>query len=269
MTAYAEVIGDPIAQSKSPLIHGFWLNKLGLEAQYRRQLVTPAELSEFLARRADDPDWRGCNVTMPHKTGVLDLVADPGNVRDSIGAMNTIVRNPDGSIFGTNTDAAGFFAPIADLPLGGAHIAVVGTGGAALAVLFALSRAEVATVTMIARAPLKGAALLARFGLKGQVVGIEAPLPPVALLVNASALGMAGLPAYAPDLSVLPDSALVYDLVYAPIETLLLKAAAVRGLETIGGLDMLVGQAAVAFELFFGAEAPRAFDDELRALLTA
>ena len=269
MTAYAEVIGDPIAQSKSPLIHGFWLKNLGLKAEYRRQLVTTAELADFLARRADDPDWRGCNVTMPHKIGVLDLVSDPGGVRDSIGAMNTIVRNPDGSVFGTNTDAAGFFAPIADFSLDGAHVAVVGTGGAALAVLFALARARVGSVTMIARAPLKAAALLARFGLKGQVIGLDAPLPPVDLLVNASALGMAGLPAYAPDLSGLPANALVYDLVYAPIETPLLKSAAARGLETIGGLDMLVGQAAVAFELFFGAQAPRAFDDELRILLTA
>ena len=171
---------------------------------------------------------------MPHKIGVLDLVADP-RVRATIGAMNTIIRNPDGSIFGTNTDAAGFFAPIADLPLGrcacrgGRHRRC----GPCRAVRTVARRSRNGHDDC-AR-PLKGAALLARFGLKGQVIGIEAPLPPVALLVNASALGMAGLPTYAPDLSVLPDSALVYDLVYAPIETCLLKAAAARGLETIGG----------------------------------
>jgi shikimate dehydrogenase len=267
--AYAEVIGDPIAQSKSPLIHGFWLEKLGIDAAYRACHVRPDDLADYVARRRDDATWRGCNVTIPHKVAVMDLVDDPGGVRGSIGAMNTIVRGDDGALFGTNTDAAGFYAPISDVDLAGAPIAVIGAGGAARAVLFALARAGVGPVTILNRSPLKAAGLLAAFGLKGQALALDAPLPPVNLLVNASSLGMTGQPPLDIDLSPLPPDALVYDIVYAPLETALLRQAGERGLETVDGLDMLVGQAAVAFELFFGAPAPRAHDAELRERLIA
>src|SRR3546814_697748 len=107
---FAEVIGDPIAQSKSPLIHGFWLDALGLPGRYERRHVTPETLAAYIAERRADPDWRGCNVTIPHKVAVMDLIDDPGNVRGTIGAMNTVVHQPDGSLIGTNTDAAGFYA---------------------------------------------------------------------------------------------------------------------------------------------------------------
>ena len=114
---YAEVIGDPIAQSKSPAIHRFWLDALGIEADYRCAHVTPDALAGYIAERRGDPDWRGCNVTLPHKLAVMELVDDPGGVRDSIGAMNTVLRQADGSLIGTNTDAGGFAAPIAGLDL--------------------------------------------------------------------------------------------------------------------------------------------------------
>ena len=266
---YAEVIGNPISHSKSPLIHKFWLEKCGVEGDYRTCHVRPEDLADFIARRRDDVDWRGCNVTIPHKIAVMDLVDDPGDVRGSIGAMNTVLRDPKGRLTGTNTDAAGFYAPLATLDLSGASVAVVGTGGAARAVLFALGRADVGDVHVIARSPMKGAALLAGFGLKGKVQGFDAPLPPASLLVNASSLGMTGQPGYAPDLSPLPDDGIVYDLVYAPLETPLLAAAQDAGLDTIDGLEMLIGQAAFAFELFFGKPAPREHDDALRAMLTA
>lgn len=266
---YAEVIGDPISHSKSPLIHKFWLGKLEIAGDYRTCHVRPDDLLDFIARRRDDADWRGCNVTIPHKIAVMDLVDDPGDVRGTIGAMNTVLRDPQSRLTGTNTDAAGFYAPLSDVPLQGASVAVIGTGGAARAVLFALGKAAVGPVTMIARSPLKAVALLAQFGLKGGVQGFDAPVPPVALLANASSLGMVGQPDYAPDLSALPDDAVVYDLVYAPLETPLLAAAHDAGLDTIDGLEMLIGQAAFAFELFFGKPAPREHDDELRALLTA
>ena len=266
---YAEVIGDPIAQSKSPLIHNFWLKALGLPGDYRRFHVPVDELADYIAGACADADWRGCNVTMPHKQAVMDLVDDPGNIRGTIGAMNTIVRQPDGSVIGTNTDAAGFYAPLAELDLEGAPIAVVGAGGAARAVLFALARAHVGKVTILNRSPLKAMGLLATFGLKGEVLALDAPLPPVSLLVNSSSLGMAGQPPLTLDLSPLPEDAIVYDLVYSPLQTGLLKAAAARGLDTVDGLDMLIGQAALAFELFFGAAPPEGRDEELRALLLA
>jgi shikimate dehydrogenase len=268
-TPHAQVIGDPIVQSKSPLIHGFWIEALGIDAAYTHAHVTAEGLADFLAQARADPDWRGCNVTMPHKLAIMDLVDDPGGVRDSIGAMNTILRGENGALIGTNTDAAGFFAPLAEFDLADAPVAVVGAGGAARAVLFALARAGVGPVTLINRSPLKAAGLLARFGLKGDVVPLDTSVPPVALLVNASPLGMTGQPPLTLDLSELPDDSVVYDIVYTPLETALLAEARACGLETVDGLEMLIGQAALAFELFFGAAPPRERDPELRALLTA
>ncbi|OYX38748.1 MULTISPECIES: shikimate dehydrogenase [unclassified Sphingomonas] len=264
---YAEVIGDPIAHSKSPVIHGFWLKALGIDADYRACHVTPETLSAYFADRSADPAWCGCNVTIPHKIAALDHVADPGGVRASIGAINTVARNEQGVVFGTNTDAGGFYAPIAGLDVTGAPIVVIGAGGAARAILFALSRLGVGKVTVLNRNVLKAAALLASFGLKGDALPLGAPLPPAALVVNASALGMKGQPPLAIDLDPLPDNAVVYDIVYAPLETPLLEAARARGLDTVDGLEMLIGQAALAFEILFGVEPPRDRDDDLRALL--
>jgi shikimate dehydrogenase len=265
---YAEVIGDPISHTKSPAIHGFWLEALGIEADYRAQHVRPEDLAAYFAARRDDPAWRGCNITVPHKAVALDHVEDRGGIRESIGAINTVIRAEDGALVGTNTDAGGFYAPIAGMELEGAHVALVGAGGAARAILFALSKLGVGRVTILNRNVLKAARLLAAFGLKGDAVPLDAPLPPAVLLVNASSLGMAGQPPLDLDLAPLPKDALVYDAVYAPLETDLLAQARERELVTVDGLEMLVAQAALAFELFFGAEPPRGRDDELRALLT-
>lgn len=265
---YAEVIGDPIAHSKSPLIHRFWLDALGIDGDYRATHVTPDALGDHIAARAADPDWRGCNVTLPHKIAVMDHVGDPGDIRSSIGAMNTIIRQ-DGGLIGTNTDAAGFYAPIAGMDLRGKTVAVIGAGGAARAVLFALKKAGVAKVTIRCRQPLKGMVLLDKMNMAGEAKSLGTPIPPCVLLVNASPLGQQGQPPLDIDIFQLPHSATVYDLVYAPVETALLIQAEEFGLETIDGLDMLVGQAAAAFELFFGVAPPRERDDELRALLTA
>ena len=126
-------------------------------------------------------------------------------------------------------------------------------------------------MTILNRNVLKAAALLSSFGLKGQALPLDATIPSAALLVNASALGMTGQPTLDLDLGGLPEDAVVYDLVYAPLETPLLAAARARDLDTVDGLDMLIGQAALAFELFFGAAPPRdeASDSRLRTLLTA
>lgn len=265
-TPYAEVIGDPIDHSKSPLIHNFWIEKLSISAEYRKTGVAAADLPQFIADRRKDKFWRGCNVTIPHKLAVMDLVDDPGHVRETIGAMNTVLRTDD-RLIGTNTDAAGFYAPLADTNLAGADVVVIGSGGAAHAILFALSLCDVRSVTLMARNALKAAALLARFGLKGKVSAISAALPPAQLVVNTSPLGMDGYVSPEWDVSRLAEGAIVYDIVYAPLTTPLITAAEDYGLETIDGLEMLVGQAATAFELFFGQGAPRAFDAELRQKL--
>lgn len=267
MTAYAEVIGDPIKHSKSPLIHGFWLQKLGIVADYRVHHVLAEDLATYFDNRSGDPDWRGCNITIPHKIAALDHVTDPGGVRQSIGAINTVFRGEKGELVGTNTDAAGFFAPISEDEWAHRDAVVIGAGGAARAILFALAQADIGSVTILARSPLKAAALLSHFGLKGQVLKMDAPLPPAELLVNSSPLGMTGQPPLDINLSPLPEDAVVYDIVYSPLETSLLKQARGLGLDTVDGLDMLIGQAAFAFELFFGQAPPADCEDELRTLL--
>lgn len=273
MTAagYAEVIGDPIAHSKSPLIHRFWLKALGIDADYRATRVPAAGLGDFFAERAADPAWRGCNVTLPHKVAALDHVADADGLRASIGAINTVFRQADGTLAGANTDAVGFWAPIAalGLDLAGRPVTVIGAGGAARAVLWALARVGAGPVTIMNRDPSKGAALLARFGLKGQALPLGPAAPPSALLVNASSLGMTGQPPLHLDLAALPPDAVVYDVVYNPSHPPLLTSALARELVVIGGLEMLIGQAAVAFSILYDMEPPREQDGELRALLTS
>lgn len=267
---YAEVIGDPISHSKSPLIHNFWLRELGIDAEYRAMRVRPEGLSDYLSVRTTDAQWRGCNVTIPHKCAVLDHVDDPGGIGAQMGAANTLFRTADGSIICTNTDVGGFWLPLDHVDLGGAHVVVIGAGGAARAILSALARAGIGEVTIIARNALKALPLLTAFGLKGQVQSFGDALPrDAALLVNSSPLGMTGQPPLAFDLDRLPADAIVYDIVYAPVETALLAAARHRGLATIDGLVMLIGQAALAFELFFGVMPPENVDAALRARLRA
>lgn len=266
---YAEVIGDPIAHSKSPLIHNFWLNALEIEAEYRKTHVTPEGLAAyFLARRAD-PDWLGCNVTIPHKIAVMDYVDDPGSVRTRIGAVNTIASETGGPLIGTNTDAGGFLQPLLRDKWKGQSAVLVGAGGAARAILFALTSLGVPDIIIMARDADKGQALLDRAGVAGRVIGMADALPAADLLVNSTSLGMVGQPVLDLDLAPLPPHATVYDIVYAPLETGLLGAARARGLRTLDGLEMLIGQAALAFDIFFDAQAPRELDTELRARLLA
>ena len=265
---FAEVIGDPIGHSKSPLIHRFWLQAAGIDGDYRKVQVLAPEIADYFSRRRDDPAWRGCNVTVPHKVAVLDHVEDRGGLRGTVGAANTILRDGE-SLVATNTDVGGFYAPIADLDLAGQPVTVIGAGGAARAILFALARMDVGPVTVLNRNPLKAAGLLTTFGLKGRALPLSAEIEPCALLVNASTLGMVGQPPLDVDLSALPDDALVYDAVYTPLDTPLLAQARARGLETVDGLEMLVAQAGLAFELFFGQAPPRDREEELRAMLIA
>jgi shikimate dehydrogenase len=266
---YAEVIGDPIAHSKSPLIHNFWLGKLGIYAEYRACRVRPEELADYFAQRRSDPDWRGCNVTMPHKGEVMHNVDDADEIGIAIGAMNTVFRDSSGYLVGTNTDPAGFYEPISRLELLDATVVIIGAGGAARAVLHALKGHGIGYLQILNRSIEKSQALLREAGASYQAIPFDSPLPVADLLVNSSALGMKGYPALSLDLSNLPPTAVIYDLVYAPLETELLKQARSRGLTTINGLAMLIGQAAIAFEKFFGQPAPREYDAELRALLTA
>ena len=266
---YAEVIGDPIAHSKSPIIHNFWLEKLDIEAEYRKTHVTHDELAGYFLKRRADPNWLGCNITIPHKVAAMDYVTDPSNVGGLIGAMNTVACETGGPLIGTNTDAGGFLAPLQRLKWKGESALVIGSGGAARAVLYALDQIGVKDTSVMARNAEKARSLMQDIGIEGHIIGMDEPVPAVDLLINTSPLGMTGQAPLAIDLSPLPTDSIVYDIVYAPLDTPLLEQARARGLRTIDGLEMLIGQAALAFEIFFDAPAPREHDEELRARLVA
>ncbi|EIZ81131.1 shikimate 5-dehydrogenase [Novosphingobium sp. Rr 2-17] len=279
---YAEVIGDPIAQSKSPTIHGFWLDALALPGRYDRALVTADGLADYIAARRSDPDWRGCNVTMPHKQAVIPLLDRLDPLAATIGAVNTVVREVDGTLTGYNTDAPGFLEPLAQR-LADTHLVrmarVLGTGGAARAIVAALA-AEGFVIVLAGRDPAKARALLDELAPVGEhyAIGFDHFADPTDfafddrtqlfdVVVNASPLGMTGQPPLAFDFSHAPPGSVIYDIVTSPLDTGFLQAARVAGFPTVDGLAMLIGQAAVAFTHFFGAHPPRDRDDALRALI--
>lgn len=281
--AYAEVIGDPIAQSKSPKIHGFWLAKLGIEADYRAAHVTPDALADYLAERRADPHWLGCNVTMPHKQAVMPFIERIEALAAQIGAVNTVYPGSDGGLGGTNTDAEGFLEPLRG-HLEQAHYfrmaRILGTGGAARAIIAALA-GHGFTLVVAGRDPGKARALLDELAPQGEHHAIdlahfadptEFPFDDregcLDLVINASSLGMVGQPPLAFDWSHAPPGAIAYDIVTAPLDTPFLQAARASRHRTIDGLAMLIGQAAVAFERFFGQPPPRQHDAELRTILT-
>lgn len=265
--AYAEVIGDPIAQSKSPAIHNFWLARLGIDAEYRACHVRAAGLADYFAGRRGDPAWRGCNITMPHKQAAMPLLDAIDAAAARIGAVNTVVPSPSGGLCGFNTDMPGFLEPLGDDTFG--VVTVIGAGGAARAILAGLAQRGVQWVSLQNRSLDKGKALLAEFGLKGCVVQPGEAVAAADLLINTSSLGMAGFPPMPPVERQVADGGTVYDIVTTPIETDLLLRARARGLRTIDGLAMLIGQAAFAFEKFFGTLPSRGDDAALRAVLTA
>lgn len=264
----AGVIGWPVAHSKSPIIHRFWLGKLGLDGDYGRFPVHPDDLGAAIAALSA-LGLRGVNVTVPHKQAVIGFLDGLDASAAAIGAVNCVQVAADGRLMGYNTDIDGILAPIVGLDLDGRSVTVVGAGGAARAALAALQQRRVGNVTVINRTLATAQALLDDLKIFGEVVPHGYRLAPAALLINASSLGMARQAPLEIDLAALGADVVVFDCVYAPLCTPLLAAAAARGLRTIDGLQMLVEQAAAAFELFFGAPPPREYDGELRALLTA
>ena len=281
---YAEVIGDPIAQSKSPAIHNFWLAKLGIDAEYRACHVKSDQLADYLSARRAYLQWRGCNVTRPHKQAVMPLLHSVEQPAARVGAVNTIYPAFDRLLAGQNTDVAGFLEPLEPMlaqPSLMRMARVFGAGGAARAVVAALA-ARGFIIVLAARDPAKARALLDELapGADHHAVDLAHFTPATDfafddragifdLVVNASPLGMAGQAALQLDFSHVPPGAVVYDIVTHPLDTPLLAEARARGLATIDGLSMLIGQAAAAFEMFFGQPAPRQHDAELRGLLTA
>jgi shikimate dehydrogenase len=271
---FAEVIGDPIAQSKSPLIHKYWLDQLDIGGDYVRTCVPANELASFLDVRRSDPDWRGCNVTIPHKQSVIPLVDRLDAGPEAIGAVNCVVPE-DGALVGYNTDIDGIAAALDSTELGGRKAALIGAGGAARAVISYLASRGVGRIALVARNPERAETLRTLAPcLDAHVFAfdhVDAAFDGAAAIINASPLGMAGshpMPQFVLD-AVWSHAAAttVFDLVTTPAETEFVSAGAAGGGHPVDGLTMLVGQAARAFELFFGAPAPPP-DQALRDLLT-
>ena len=270
----AGVIGSPIAHSRSPALHGYWLQRYGLKGFYIPMDVAQADLGRVL-QTLPLMGFVGLNVTIPHKETVLalaDIVTDRAAL---IGAANTLIFRKDGSIHADNTDGAGF---IANLRQNAPHwqpqagpAAVFGAGGAARAVIAALIEVGVPEIRLANRTRARAEALRADFGAKVVVhdwVQAGNMLEAVATVVNTTALGMVGKPDFRVPLDALSPKALVTDTVYTPLKTALLIEAEELGCTVVDGLGMLLHQAAPGFERWFG-QRPEVDEATRQAVLRA
>ena len=253
----AGVMGWPVAHSRSPLIHNYWLQKYGLAGSYVQLAVQPDQLAVALSGLAA-MGFKGCNVTIPHKIEALGLIRSADANARRVGAVNTVVVQPDGSLKGLNTDGYGYIQSLLDAQpdwrADAGPVVVLGAGGAARAVVLALADHGAKEIRLINRTPDKAEAMAAEFGAPVKAVPWQqrhAALNGAALLVNTTSRGMHGYPPLDIDLSALPSHALVSDIIYAPLATPLLLAAKARGNPTVGGLGMLLNQARPAFEAWF------------------
>jgi shikimate dehydrogenase len=268
MTIRAGVIGWPVGHSLSPKLHGFWLRRYGIDGSYEALPVAPEKLEPGLAALIE-AGYAGVNVTVPHKEGALALCDEADPAARSIGAANTLVFR-DGRIHGSNSDAFGFLENLRQGHPGwradAGPAVVLGAGGAARAIVWALLDQGAPKVRVVNRTLARAETLAEELGGPirprdwSQLAGA---LTDAALLVNTTSLGMRGQPPLEIDLGALPANALVTDIVYAPLETELLRAARARGNPAVDGLGMLLHQARPGFEAWFGV-APEV-TPELRA----
>lgn len=270
MTKAACIIGWPVAHSRSPLIHNYWIKQHGLDAEYRREEVAPEAFAEFV-KNLRERGYVGANVTVPHKEAALTLTQPDERAR-GVGAANTLWY-VDGTLRSTNTDVEGFLANLDSATPGwdrGLENAVVlGAGGGARAVVFALLARDVQRVYVVNRTIDRAKTLQKQFGARVKPAAwdeITGLLGSAGLLVNTTTLGMVGQPPLEINLRC-PASLVVADLVYTPLVTKLLATARERGLRTADGLGMLLHQAVRGFELWFGVKPE--VTAELRALVEA
>lgn len=262
----AGILGWPAAHSRSPRLHGFWLRRHGIDGAYVPLPVAPDHFAAAVPALAT-LGFRGANVTIPHKEAAFALCDDLAPSARRAGAVNTLVFEA-GRILGSNTDGFGFLENLAAQRPGwradAGPAVLLGAGGAARAIAAALLDAGCPRLVLVNRTPARAEALARALG--GPVaVAAAPPLAGAALLVNTTALGMAGQPPLDLDLAPLPATAVVADIVYVPRRTALLRAARARGLATVDGLGMLLHQARPGFEAWFGT-APRV-DAELAAFV--
>ena len=265
---YAEVIGDPIVQSLSPTIHGFWLEALGIDATYGRRQVTRADLPAYLEERRADENWRGSNVTMPLKLDAAALADEVTDRAVAAGAANVLMMR-EGRLAAANTDVGAIAILLTRLYESKARmgsVTLLGNGGAARAALVALKLVGISAVRIQARDLAEAVKLAVEFGLQAEPAPFTAPIVSDGL-INATPLGMPGRDCLNCDLHRMPADGWVLDMVTEPAVTPLIEAARAQKLRTACGLDMLVEQAATSFKLFFDADAPRDRDEQLWQLL--
>ncbi|PNG25395.1 shikimate dehydrogenase [Methylocella silvestris] len=265
----AFVVGWPIAHSRSPIIHNYWLHQLGLAGRYEAVAVAPPDFADF-AQNLVASGFVGGNVTLPHKQKAFGLVAEATHSARRLEAVNTLWIE-DGRLCGDNTDPEGFLCALDEAAPGWEAIpgeaVVLGAGGAARAIVAALIERG-RGVVLANRTRASAEALAAHFGDAPKVVDwrdLPAALKRAALLVNTTSLGMKGQPPLDLDVGLLPQEAVVHDIVYFPLETALLRDARARGLRVVPGLGMLLHQAAPAFARWF-ARRPQV-TPELRRLV--
>jgi shikimate dehydrogenase len=265
----AGVVGDPVAHSLSPTIHGAWIRALGLDAIYDRFHVTAEGFPAFVAG-ARGGRLRGLNVTIPHKHTALALADEVDASARDAGAANLLRFHQDGRIEARNTDGLGLLAAFAEqapgIDLGSGRVVVLGAGGAAKGAVAALARAGVADICIANRSLARAQELAAAFpgAWALSLADASAALHEAVALINATSRGLNGEDDLDLPLDALPAGAAVMDMVYKPLRTGLLRAAQARGLAVVDGLSMLIGQARPSFEAFYGVAPPAEVD--VRAL---
>lgn len=265
------VMGHPVAHSRSPMIHNFWLKSLGIPGSYELKDLTPEEFPDFI-RGFGRNGYVGGNVTVPHKEAAFRTVTRRDAAAEAIGAVNTIWLE-NGELVGGNSDTHGFIAHLNQAAPGwaraGGRAVVLGAGGAARSAAYAFSTHGIHT-SLVNRTRARADELAAHFGtlVSGHNVGdLPALLAGADVLVNCTSCGMSGKAALEIDLAPLKKSAVVYDVVYVPLETALLAEARKRGHRVVDGLGMLLHQAGYGFRKWFGAQT--SVTPELRALVEA
>ncbi len=271
--ALAGVMGWPVAHSRSPLIHNYWLEKYGLTGSYVKLAVMPGALAVALPGLAA-LGFKGCNITIPHKVDALKLVQVLDANAARVGAVNTVVVLPDGQLKGMNTDGFGYIQSLLDAKpdwrANEGPITVLGAGGAARAVVLALKDHGANEIRLLNRSLAKAQAMASEFGAPVTALPWQQrhdALTDCALLVNTTSLGMHDADALDLNLAKLLLTALVSDIIYVPLQTQLLAQASARGNLTVNGLGMLLNQARPAFEAWFGVLPD--ITPELRALIEA
>jgi shikimate dehydrogenase len=282
--ATAGVVGDPVAHSLSPVVHGTWLERFGLTGRYLRHRIPEGQFDREAAALLYDDGWAGMNVTVPHKEAARRFVEARGGTLDPVaarlGAVNTIALDEHGRPEGRNTDQYGFAANLEADPawqsVGRGAAVVLGAGGAARAVIGALAAWGFAEIRLanrsLERAHIAAETLGPALGASIEPLTLDRAsdaLEGADLLVNTTSLGMTGQPPLAIALDRLPGSALVTDIVYKPLETDLLARARTRGNPAVDGLGMLLHQAVPGFQAWFKPPQPPQVDADLRARVLA